>query len=68
MHKPVGYVTSRRKELMGDGKFIFELLPESFLRRKPPLVPAGRLDKWASGAIICTQNGMPVNVSSSAIL
>jgi 16S rRNA pseudouridine516 synthase len=50
---------------MGDSKIIFELFPESFLRRRPPLVPVGRLDKWASGALICTQNGDLVHTLSS---
>lgn len=50
---------------MGDSKIVFDLLPESFVRRRPPLVPVGRLDKWASGALIFTQNGDLVHTLSS---
>eukprot|EP01126_Amoeba_proteus_P005863 TRINITY_DN12009_c0_g1_i2.p1 TRINITY_DN12009_c0_g1~~TRINITY_DN12009_c0_g1_i2.p1 ORF type:complete len:311 (-),score=76.04 TRINITY_DN12009_c0_g1_i2:134-1066(-) len=32
-----------------------------FLRRRPPLISAGRLDKWASGLLVLSQDGDLVN-------
>lgn len=55
LHKPRGYVCSRKRET--ESKIIYDLLPSSFIKRKPLLVPAGRLDKWASGLLILSQNG-----------
>lgn len=55
LHKPRGYVCSRVRE--SEAKMIYDLLPASFLRRNPLLVSAGRLDKWASGLLILSQDG-----------
>lgn len=55
LHKPRGYVCSRKRE--GDSKIIYDLLPSSFMRRKPLVVSAGRLDKWASGLLVLSQSG-----------
>lgn len=55
LHKPRGYVCSRVRE--SEAKMIYDLLPASFLRRNPYLVSAGRLDKWASGLLILSQEG-----------
>jgi 16S rRNA pseudouridine516 synthase len=55
LHKPRGYVCSRVRE--SESKMIYDLLPASFLRRNPLLVSAGRLDKWASGLLILSQEG-----------
>ena len=55
LHKPRGYVCSRVRE--SEAKMIYDLLPASFLRRNPLLVSAGRLDKWASGCLVLSQDG-----------
>lgn len=55
LHKPRGYVCSRVRE--SEAKMIYDLLPASFLRRNPLLVSAGRLDKWASGLLVLSQEG-----------
>jgi len=55
LHKPRGYVCSRVRE--SEAKMIYDLLPASFLRRNPLLVSAGRLDKWASGLLVLSQDG-----------
>lgn len=55
LHKPRGYVCSRVRE--NESKIIYDLLPSSFLRRNPILVSAGRLDKWASGLLVLSQEG-----------
>lgn len=55
LHKPRGYVCSRVRE--SEAKMIYDLLPASFLRRNPLVVSAGRLDKWASGLLVLSQDG-----------
>lgn len=55
LHKPRGYVCSRVRE--SEAKMIYDLLPASFLRRNPLVVSAGRLDKWASGLLVLSQEG-----------
>lgn len=51
LHKPVGYVCSRRQQ--GDNPTIYELLPRQYHNLKP----VGRLDKDTSGIIILTNDG-----------
>ena len=51
LHKPIGYVSSRREQ--GDTPTIYSLLPESLHHLKP----VGRLDKDSSGLIILTDDG-----------
>jgi 23S rRNA pseudouridine2605 synthase len=51
LHKPVGYVCSRRRQ--GDTPTIYELLPDELHNLKP----VGRLDKDSSGLIILTDDG-----------
>lgn len=51
LHKPVGYVSSRRRQ--GDTPTIYELLPENLHHLKP----VGRLDKDSSGLLILTNDG-----------
>lgn len=51
LHKPVGYVCSRRRQ--GGAETIYELLPE----RYRDLKTVGRLDKDSSGVILLTNDG-----------
>ena len=51
LHKPVGYVCSRKRQ--GDIPTIYELLPKKYHHLKP----VGRLDKNSSGIILLTNDG-----------
>lgn len=51
MHKPTGYVCSRKRQ--GENPTIYELLPE----RYQSLKTVGRLDKESSGLILLTDDG-----------
>ncbi len=51
LHKPVGYVCSRRAQ--GDNATIYALLPKELHHLKP----VGRLDKDSSGLIVLTDDG-----------
>lgn len=51
LHKPVGYVCSRKRQ--GDNPTIYELLPEEMHTLKP----VGRLDKDSSGVLVLTNDG-----------
>lgn len=51
LHKPVGYLCSRRSQ--GSVPTIFELLPKEYQTLKP----VGRLDKDSSGLILLTDDG-----------
>jgi len=51
MHKPSGYVCSRRKQ--GDNPTVYDLLPEKYHQLKP----VGRLDRDTSGIILFTNDG-----------
>lgn len=51
LHKPSGYVCSRRRQ--GDTPTIYELLPAEYHSLKP----VGRLDKDSSGLILLTNDG-----------
>lgn len=53
MHKPAGYTCSH-KEL---GEVIYDLLPERYSRRNPPLSSVGRLDKDTTGLLLITDDG-----------
>lgn len=51
LHKPVGYVCSRRRQ--GDSPTIYELLPTEYKHLKS----VGRLDKDSSGLLLMTNDG-----------
>lgn len=51
LHKPVGYVCSRRRQ--GDNPTIYELLPAEYHALKP----VGRLDRDSSGILLLTDDG-----------
>lgn len=51
LNKPIGYVSSRRKQ--GDNETIYALLPQQYHHLKP----VGRLDKDSSGLILLTNDG-----------
>lgn len=51
--KPTGYTCSHSEE----GSLIFELLPQSWLRRNPVASTVGRLDKETSGLILISDDG-----------
>ncbi|MDO4759438.1 MAG: pseudouridine synthase [Candidatus Saccharibacteria bacterium] len=51
LHKPVGYVCSRKKQ--GEAETLYSLLPEQYQKLKT----VGRLDKNSSGLIILTDDG-----------
>lgn len=51
LHKPVGYVSSRRSQ--GSSQTIYDLLPDDFRVLKP----VGRLDRDSSGLLLLTNDG-----------
>ena len=51
LHKPTGYVCSRRQQ--GDSPTIYELLPPKYHKLKP----VGRLDRDSSGIILLSNDG-----------
>jgi 16S rRNA pseudouridine516 synthase len=53
LHKPLG-VTCSRKEA---GKLVYDLFPERWRHREPPLSTIGRLDKETSGLLLLTDDG-----------
>lgn len=53
-HKPVGTICTHEEE---EGEIIYELLPERWKRRNPPVSSVGRLDKDASGLLVLTDQG-----------
>lgn len=54
MHKPLGYVCSHDD---GEGKLVYDLLPERWRRRDPKISTIGRLDKETSGLLLLTDDG-----------
>ena len=53
MNKPLGVTCSRDDA----GPLVYDLLPERWRRRDPPLSSAGRLDKDTSGLLLLTDDG-----------
>lgn len=53
LHKPRTYTCSHDEH----GLLIYDLLPERWSRRSPPLSSAGRLDKDSTGLVMITDDG-----------
>lgn len=53
-HKPLGVVCSRDGR---EGPSVFDLLPEQWSRRNPPVATVGRLDKDTTGLLMITDAG-----------
>lgn len=53
-HKPVGCVCSHAED---EGQTIYDLLPERWPRRNPPVTSVGRLDRDTSGVLLMTDQG-----------
>ncbi len=54
MHKPTGYVCSHDE---GEGRLVYDLLPDRWRRRDPKISTVGRLDKETSGLLLLTDDG-----------
>jgi 16S rRNA pseudouridine516 synthase len=54
LHKPTGYTCSHKEE---EGDLVYDLLPERWSLRDPPLSTIGRLDKETSGLLLITDDG-----------
>ena len=54
LHKPAGFVCSHEAS---DGRPIYELVPERWLRRNPAVTSVGRLDKDTTGVLLITDQG-----------
>jgi 16S rRNA pseudouridine516 synthase len=54
LHKPEGYVCSHDGR---EGPTVYELLPERWSRRNPPVTTIGRLDKDTTGVLLITDQG-----------
>ena len=61
MHKPVGYVCSHDD---GEGRLVYDLLPERWRRRDPKISTVGRLDKETSGLLLLTDDGALLHLVS----
>jgi len=54
MHKPAGLICSHDD---GEGRLVYDLLPERWRRRDPKISTIGRLDKETSGLLLLTDDG-----------
>ena len=57
LNKPVGVVCSHDS---AEGKRVYDLVPERWLRRDPKVTTVGRLDKDTSGLLLLTDDGQLV--------
>lgn len=54
LHKPAGFVCSHDE---AEGQLVYELFPERWTRRNPPVTTVGRLDKDTTGVLLLTDQG-----------
>jgi 16S rRNA pseudouridine516 synthase len=54
MHKPMGYICTHDE---GEGRLVYELLPQRWRKRVPKISTVGRLDKQTSGLLLLTDDG-----------
>jgi len=57
LNKPAGYTCSHRE----NGLLVYELMPERFQARNPPLSTVGRLDKETTGVLLLTDDGQLIH-------
>jgi len=53
LHKPLGVTCSHKEK----GELVYDLFPERWRHREPPLSTIGRLDKETSGLLLLTDDG-----------
>lgn len=58
LHKPAGVVCSHDAR---EGPRVYDLIPERFLRRNPPVTSVGRLDRETTGLLLLTDQAMLVH-------
>src|SRR5690606_27938447 len=61
MNKPLGVTCSHKEQ----GDLVYELLPERWQRRNPPVATIGRLDKETSGVLLLTDDGQLIHKLTS---
>lgn len=61
MNKPFGVTCSHKEQ----GELVYELLPERWQRRNPPVATIGRLDKETSGVLLLTDDGQLIHKLTS---
>lgn len=58
LHKPLGVICSHDE---GEGRLVYDLLPERWTQRNPTLTSVGRLDKDTTGLLVVTDDGTLVH-------
>jgi len=61
MNKPLGVTCSHKGRDGEQGELVYELLPERWQHRNPPVTTIGRLDKETSGVLLLTDDGQLVH-------
>ena len=61
LHKPTGFTCSHKEE----GDLVYDLFPDRWQKREPPLSTVGRLDKDTSGLLLLSDNGALVHKITS---
>lgn len=61
-YKPAGYTCSHNRN---EGELVYDLLPERWLLRHPPVTTVGRLDKETTGLLLVTDDGAFVHRHTS---